>query len=95
MGHIIQTKQASRASGGPQYYLHSLEPQTKAFLAKVGACPVWLGTPYGIVTTGLMAVSRDKVPHVGEEDILRVSGALNKLGIQLDAYRKKGYDCFE
>jgi hypothetical protein len=38
---------------------------------------------------------RRKVPHVGEEDILRVSGALNVLGIQLDAYRRKGYDCFE
>ena len=212
-------------SGGPQYYLHGLEPQTKAFLSKVGACPVWLGTPYGVVTTGLMAVAKDKVmeggklrpgkvghhrlqrqeakysvenevkqwfciqnapalyklefrektyhsrvtgrdalvllpervefsearprrlqlelqpltftrrhqsvlirkhleelartrgeslawardqiarvmddhfrrkvPNVGEEDILRVSGALNKLGIQLDAYRKKGYGCFE
>ena len=225
MAHIIQTKQASRASGGRQYYIQALEPQTKAFLRKVGACSVWLGTPYGLVTTGLMLVAGDKVleegklragrvghdrlqkqqaeysveeaikhwfvlkttaqlykldcrertfhsrvtgrdavvllpekaeiprgktqklhldlqpltftrnhqsllmvrqlehlardardsltwareqigrvlndhfvrkvAHVGEEDILRVSGALNRLGIQLDAYRKKGYDCFE
>lgn len=225
MGHIIQTKQESRVSGGPQYYLHGLEPQTKAFLSKVGACEVWLGTPYGVVTSGLVAVAKDKVlekgrlrpgrvghhrlqrqlaaysvedevktwfclernrdlykvefrektyhsrvtgkdvflffpekvqfegrrakklpldaqpltftehhrspliidhlanlaksdrnsiswardqmgrvlhdhlvrhvPYVGEEDLLRVSGAFSKLGIELDAYRRKGYDCFE
>lgn len=225
MGWIIQTKQESRKSGGPQYYLHGLEPQTKTVLSKLGYCDVWLGTPYGVVTSGLVAVAADKVlrkgelrpggvdhhrlqrqqaaysveseikkwfcldknrelyklyfreriyhsvitgknaflffperieftgnrhknlplysqpltftsnhrsplltshlerlaqgdsecmvwcrkqigrllrdhiekpvPFVGEEDLLRVSGALSKLGIQLDAYRKKGYDCFQ
>ena len=65
MGHIIQTKQASRASGGPQYYLHGLEPQTSAFLTSVGACPVWLGTPYGVVEGGLVAVAKDKVLRKG------------------------------
>ena len=225
MGWIIQTKQESRKSGGPQYYLHGLEPQTKTFLAKVGKCDVWLGTPYGVVRSGLVAVAKDKVlekgklrpggvghdrlqrqqagysveneiknwfcldrrrnlykldfrermyhspvsgknaflffpekitfsgmrsknlflypqpltftgnhrsplitnhlerlaqtdresilwaheqigrvlrdhlekqvPYTGEEDLLRVGGALAKLGIQLDAYRRKGYDCFE
>jgi len=225
MGWIIQTKQGSRKSGGPQYYLQSLEPQTKTFLAKVGKCDVWLGTPYGVVRSGLVAVAADKVlekgklrpggvghdrlqrqqagysveneiknwfsldkrrqlykldfrermyhssvtgknaflffperiafrgmsskklllypqpltftghhrspliadhldgiaqtdreitswvreqigrvlrdhlqrqiPYTGEEDLLRVSGALARLGIQLDAYRRKGYDCFE
>lgn len=225
MGHIIQTKQESRISGGPQYYLHGLEPQTEAFLSKVGTCEVWLGTPYGIVMAGLMAVAKDKVleggrlrpgrvghhriqrqkarysvenelkrwfclppnldlyklefrertyhskitkkdallllpegvqlgdkrrrklpldpqpltftthhlswlitehlarlrrtapdslvwagdqigrvlndhlarriPDVGEEDILRVTGAMAKLGVQLGAYRRRGYDCFD
>ena len=225
MGWITQTKQGSRKSGGPQYWLQGLEPQTKTFLTKVGACDVWLGTPYGVVRSGLVAVAADKVlekgklrpggvdhdrlqrqqagysveneiknwfsldkrrqlykldfrermyhsqitgkdaflffpekiafsemkskklllypqpltftgnhrsplienhlkkldqadresilwareqigrvvrdhlerqvPYTGEEDLLRVSGALARLGIQLDAYRRKGYDCFE
>src|SRR6266849_439165 len=216
MGHITQTKQASSKSGGPQYYLQGLDTQTKAFLSHVGSCPVWMGTPYGVVNTGLVAVSKriGKVEHdrlqrqearysvekelkkwfclaesdqmykldfrerayhspatkkdalllfperiefsnaprkrllldphpltftahhqsllitqhletvartsrqdlswsreqigrilqdhlngnikyLGEEDLLRTSGALNKLGIQLDAYRRKGLDCLE
>ncbi len=35
------------------------------------------------------------IKYLGEEDLLRTSGALNKLGIQLDAYRRKGLDCLE
>ena len=35
MGHVIQTKQASRASGGPQYYLHDLEPLTAGFIERL------------------------------------------------------------
>lgn len=61
MGRIIQTKQASRASGGPQYYLHDLEVATKTLLRQLGKCDVWLGTPYGAVTSGLIAVAADKV----------------------------------
>ena len=61
MGRIIQTKQGSRATGGPQYYLHDLEVATKTTLRKLGRCEVWLGTPYGVVQSGLTAVAADKV----------------------------------
>ena len=57
--HIQQTKQESRATGGPQYYLHSAAPHVKEFLRKRGACPVVLQTPYGIASSSFMAVGRD------------------------------------
>ncbi|MFH0964345.1 MAG: hypothetical protein V2A58_10080 [Planctomycetota bacterium] len=65
MARIIQTKQASRATGGPQYYIQDLELATKTTLRRLGKCEVWLGTPYGIVMSGLVAVAADKV-LVGE-----------------------------
>lgn len=61
MGWIQQTKQASRKSGGPQYYLQGLEGTFKAFLKDRGVCEVWLGTPYGVIQSGLKAVAADKV----------------------------------
>ena len=61
MGWIQQTKQASRKSGGPQYYLQGLEDTFKEFLKARGACEVWLGTPYGVIQSGLKAISADKV----------------------------------
>jgi hypothetical protein len=66
MGWITQTKQKSRKSGGPQYWLNGLEPQTKAILSKLGYCDVWLGTPYGVVTSGLVAVAEDKTLKKGK-----------------------------
>lgn len=57
--HIQQTKDASRASGGPQYYLHSVPAHVKEFLRKRGACPVLLQTPYGIARSTFTAVGRD------------------------------------
>ncbi len=44
--HIQQTKAESRATGGPQYYLHGWPSHVKAFLRARGACPVLLQTPY-------------------------------------------------
>ena len=57
--HIQQTKDDSRASGGPQYYLHTVPANVKEFLRKRGACPVLLQTPYGIASSSFTAVGRD------------------------------------
>lgn len=57
--HIQQTKDDSRASGGPQYYLHTVPAAVKEFLRKRGACPVLLQTPYGIASSSFTAVGRD------------------------------------
>ena len=57
--HIQQTKVESRATGGPQYYLHSVPAHVKEFLRKRGACPVILQTPYGIASSTFTAVGRD------------------------------------
>ena len=57
--HLQQTKDASLATGGPQYYLHTEPAHVKEFLRKRGACPVVLQTPYGITGSSFMAVGRD------------------------------------
>lgn len=57
--HLQQTKVESRATGGPQYYFHSVDQHVKEFLRKRGACPVVLQTPYGIASSPFMAVGRD------------------------------------
>jgi hypothetical protein len=57
--HIQQTKAESRATGGPQYYLHGVPSHVKAFLRARGACPVLLQTPYGIARSSFVAVGRD------------------------------------
>jgi hypothetical protein len=57
--HIQQTKLESRATGGPQYYFHSVPGPVKEFLRKRGACRVVLQTPYGIASSSFMAVGRD------------------------------------
>src|SRR6266478_4472487 len=56
--HLQQTKSESRASGGPQYYFHTVPPAIKDFLRQRGACPVILETPYGIATSSFLAVGR-------------------------------------
>jgi hypothetical protein len=57
--HIAQTKDESRDTGGPQYYLHSVPSHVKSFLRERGACPVLLQTPYGISASAFIAVGRD------------------------------------
>jgi hypothetical protein len=57
--HLQQTKVESRATGGPQYYFHSVAEHVKEFLRKRGACPVVLQTPYGIASSSFIAVGRD------------------------------------
>ena len=85
MAWIQQTKQRSRKSGGPQYYVQGLEDRDKSFLHAQGACEVWLCTPYGVVQSGLMAVAGDRVLHdgrlrggnVGHDRIQRQSARLS------------------
>lgn len=57
--HLQQTKDKSRASGGPQYYFHGLTDPVKEFLRRRGACPVVLQTPYGIASSPFVAVDKD------------------------------------
>jgi hypothetical protein len=57
--HLQQTKAGSLATGGPQYYFHTISPHVKEFLRKRGACPVVLQTPYGIAGSSFTAVGRD------------------------------------
>ncbi len=57
--HLQQTKANSRATGGPQYYFHSITAPVKEYLRSHGACPVVLQTPYGIAVSPFMAVGRD------------------------------------
>jgi len=65
--HLQQTKDKSRASGGPQYYFHGLTDPVKEFLRKRGACPVVLQTPYGIASSPFVAVDKDhKLTKDGE-----------------------------
>jgi len=65
--HLQQTKDASLATGGPQYYFHNVPPHVKEFLRRRGACPVILQTPYGIAASSFKAVGRDhKISPRGE-----------------------------
>jgi hypothetical protein len=65
--HLQQTKAGSRATGGPQYYFHSVAQNVKEFLRKHGACPVVLQTPYGIASSPFTAVGRDhKISETGK-----------------------------
>jgi hypothetical protein len=57
--HLQQTKDASLATGGPQYYFHNVLPHVKELLRSRSACPVILQTPYGIAASSFKAIDRD------------------------------------
>jgi hypothetical protein len=57
--HLQQTKRGSRASGGPQYYFHTLSEAISTYLRKKGAVPVALVTPYGATRSDFFAVGKD------------------------------------
>lgn len=62
--YLLQTKQGSRASGGPQYYFHDLSEPVKLYLRSKGAVSVALVTPYGATKSDFFAVSPDhKLDH--------------------------------
>lgn len=77
--HLQQTKDESRASGGPQYYFHNVPEPVKDFLRKRGACPVVLRTPYGLANSDFVAVDRD---HKIEKDGRLVAGRVGHDRIQ-------------
>ncbi len=68
MAWIEQTKKASRATGGPQYYLQDLSETSREFLRNIQRCPVRLWTPYGVFNSGLTAVSSG-VGRVGHDRV--------------------------
>ena len=72
MAHIEQTKKGSRKSGGPQYYLQDLAQNSGELLSRRRKCPVRLWTVYGIVETGLVAVSKS-IGSVGHDRLQRAS----------------------
>ena len=41
----------------------------------------------------VVSAHKEKVPHILEQDLLRVSGPLKHLGVTLGPYVGKGYDC--
>ena len=57
--HLQQTKRHSAATGGPQYYFHSLVERVRDFLRNSGCVPVALVTPYGATKTEFLAVGKD------------------------------------
>jgi hypothetical protein len=59
MAWIEQTKKGSRKSGGPQYYLQDLTEPSVRTLRSYRRCSVRLWTPYGVIDSGLTAVSKD------------------------------------
>jgi len=58
--HLQQTKRDSRASGGPQYYLHDLTPEVRKKLRKHGCVEVALVTPYGATKSDYVAVDKNR-----------------------------------
>lgn len=68
MAWIEQTKKGSRASGGPQYYLQGLSDNSGEFLRNKQRCPVRLWTSYGVINSGLTAVS-STVGEVGHDRV--------------------------
>lgn len=68
MAHIEQTKNGSRKSGGPQYYLQDVSPATRTMLDRFGRVPVRLWIPYGMIESRLTAVS-SSVGRVGHDRI--------------------------
>jgi hypothetical protein len=68
--HLQQTKRASRATGGPQYYFHDLTEPVKLYLREKGVVQVALLTPYGATKSHFFAVSRDRKLGKGHKPIL-------------------------
>lgn len=83
--HLQQTKVGSRATGGPQYYFHSVSSHVKEFLRTRGACPVVLQTPYQIMRytelprAVVLCIEHDLVNPPDHVDILELSALADYL----------------
>ncbi len=77
--HLQQTKRASSASGGPQYYFHNLTKLTKTCLRSEGSVPVALITPYGATKSDFFAVSAQ---HKLDKNLKPVPGKVGHDRIQ-------------
>lgn len=77
--HLQQTKRASRATGGPQYYFHDLPDPVKLYLRKMGSVRVALVTPYGATKSDYYAVSAN---HKLDKNRHPVSGRVGHDRIQ-------------
>ncbi len=67
--HLQQTKRASRATGGPQYYFHDLTEPVKLYLREKGVVSVALITPYGATKSHFLAVSHDRKLGRGQKPV--------------------------
>jgi hypothetical protein len=76
--YLQQTKRASAASGGPQYYFHDLSESVKTYLRSKGKVHVALVTPYGATKSHFFAVGKDHKIESGEV----VTGAVGHDRIQ-------------
>lgn len=83
MAWIEQTKKGSRSSGGPQYYLQDLSANCRDLLRHKQRCPVRLWTPYGVVSSGLVAVSSavGKVGHDRVQSGRRVPSIADQIAV--------------
>ncbi len=92
MAWIEQTKKSSRKSGGPQYYLQGLTEPSQLMLQRHETRPVRLWTQYGIIETGLTAVS-SKVGRVGHDRVQSNRGKVASVAHQVAHwYRLKETD---
>jgi hypothetical protein len=57
--HLLQSKQGSRKSGGPQYWLNDIPDAIRNHLSAEKAVPVALVTPYGATPSDSRAVWKD------------------------------------
>jgi len=87
MAWIEQTKKGSRKSGGPQYYLQGLSENVSAVLSVRRRFPIRLWTPYGIIDTGLEAVSK-KVGSVGHDRIQIARNGAKQIAFQVAHWHK-------
>jgi len=101
--YLLQTKQGSRDTGGPQYFLHDLTDSVKIYLRQKGAVKVALVTPYGATKSDYIAVSHDRkidkktqkpVPGSVKKDRIQQGRASGSIGEAIRKWYNLGSDEF-
>jgi hypothetical protein len=101
--HLQQTKQGSRKSGGPQYWLNDIPDAITNHLSAKKAVPVALVTPYGATPSDFRAVWRDaKLTRDGrivsanrQHEAIQKAGARGSIGEEIRHwYRLKPGDFY-